>query len=145
MDASSSEAHRRRERVHCEQGGALWRTSVGQGVARDWFLPPDRRAVDERPVGPGADRSRRQSAGGRAVAAHALCRRPLCDIKRHFLDQRLALPELHIVPTMSWDENAQEAWQLDSDRRRAQWAAQDHSLNSATGLIAVPLPDLRVP
>jgi hypothetical protein len=69
----------------------------------------------------------------------------LCDIRRHFLGRRLALPELYIVPTMSWDENAQEAWQFERDMILAERAAQHHRLNFATGLLTVPLPDLRAP
>jgi len=83
MDGFASELHRRGERVHRDQGGASWTTNVGQGVATVWLLPRDRHARGERPLGPGPNRSKGQSAGGLAVEAHALCRRPSRRAPRH--------------------------------------------------------------
>ena len=69
----------------------------------------------------------------------------LCDIRRHLCEQGLALPKLYIVPTTSWDDDTQEAWQYDNVVDHARSAAQHYGLNYATGLITVPLPDPRAP
>ena len=64
----------------------------------------------------------------------------LCDIRRHFSDLRLSMPELYIVPTTSWDDNSWQAWSTHSDISRADWAAHSFDLQFANDLSAVPIP-----
>jgi hypothetical protein len=40
----------------------------------------------------------------------------LCDIRRYFSRQRLSLPELYIVPTVTWDEYS-GAWASFKDQK----------------------------
>jgi hypothetical protein len=64
----------------------------------------------------------------------------LQDIRQHFSDQRLSVPELYIVPTTSWDDNYWQAWITPAEISRATRAAARHSLQLANDLSAVPLP-----
>ena len=64
----------------------------------------------------------------------------LCDIRRHFSDLRLSVPELYIVPTTSWDDEYWQAWSTRSDISRATRDAERFDLQFAHDLSAVPLP-----
>jgi hypothetical protein len=64
----------------------------------------------------------------------------LCDIRRHFSDQRLSVPELYIVRTTSWDDDDRQARRTRSDTSRAIWAAERYDLQFADNLSAVPFP-----
>ena len=67
----------------------------------------------------------------------------LVDIKNHVDELREVVPKLYIVPTTSWDNGAQQAVVYQNDEARAQRAAQQHNLNLATGLVTVPIPEVR--
>ena len=68
----------------------------------------------------------------------------LCDIRKHFEEQRLEVPGLCIVPTTSLNEYG-EAWPSFKELRDARWAAQEYKLRFADNLGAVPLPPARAP
>ena len=63
----------------------------------------------------------------------------LYDIRCHFTRHRLSVPELYIVPTVTWDK-CSGAWASFKDQNNAMHAAHEFGLTLAAGLHAVPLP-----
>ena len=68
----------------------------------------------------------------------------LLDIRRHFERQRLSVPELYIVPTVTWDQYS-GARPTFKDQMNARNMSFFHGLTLAAGLHAVPLPPARPP
>jgi hypothetical protein len=68
----------------------------------------------------------------------------LLDIRRHFERQRLSVPELYIVPTVTWDQDS-GARPTFKDHSNAKRDAFDYGLKFAAGLHTVPFPPARPP
>jgi hypothetical protein len=68
----------------------------------------------------------------------------LRDIRWHFARHRLSVPELYIVPTVTWDKYS-GAWASFKDQNIAKRDAHEHGLRFAANLHAVPLPPARPP